>query len=106
MSRMKTGIAAAVVLLSTSMLSGSVSAMPANGLTPAVTQAAGGVEKVRWVCGPYRCWWAPGPYWPGTPRWGWGHPGWWRGGWGWHRWGRHGGGWGWHGRGGWHGRRW
>jgi len=91
MSRLKIGLAAAVVLLSTSMLSGSASAMPANGLAPAA-QAAGGIEKVRWVCGPYRCWWAPGPYWPG-PRWGWG-------GWGWHR------GWGWRRGWGWHGRRW
>jgi plasmid stabilization system protein ParE len=91
MSRLKIGLAAAAMLLSTSMLSGA-SAMPAaNGLAPAATQAASGIQKVRWVCGPYRCWWAPGPYWRGGPRWGWGGWG-WRDRWGWHR------GWGWHGR--------
>lgn len=59
-------------------------------------------EAVRWVCGPYRCWWRPGPYYGGygfygRPRpWGYGY-GWRRPGWGG----------GWHG-GGWHGgwRRW
>jgi hypothetical protein len=32
-------------------------AMP-NGLPTAATQSSG-VENVRWVCGPYRCWWQP-----------------------------------------------
>jgi hypothetical protein len=79
MSKVRIAMATAVVLLSAGMLSGSASAMPANGLAPAVTPAAGSVEKVNWVCGPYRCWWAPGPYWPGRPVG-------WRG-WGWHGWG-------------------
>jgi len=85
MSRLKIGIAAAAVLLGTSMLSGGALAMPANGLAPAAPQTAAPIQNVRWVCGPFRCWWAPGPYWRG-PLWGW------RGGWGWHH------GWGWHGR--------
>jgi hypothetical protein len=92
MSKVKMAMAAAAVLLSSGMVSGSASAMPANGLTPTITQTAGSVEKVRWVCGPYRCWWGPGPYWPGRPVG-------WRGGWGWH-------GWGWHGGWGWRGHRW
>jgi hypothetical protein len=90
MRKVKMATAAAVVLLSSGILSGSASAMPANGLTPPVAQAAGNVENVRWVCGPYRCWWAPGPYWPGRPIG-------WRGGWG---------GWGWHGGWAWRGHRW
>jgi hypothetical protein len=63
------------------------SAMP-NGLpstsaaVPAV-EAPSYVENVRWVCGPYRCWWQPGPYGFYGPRpWG---PG-WGPGWRWHRW--------------------
>lgn len=80
MSKIRIGVAAAAVLLSAGIVSGSASAMPANGLTSAVPQAAGGVEKVAWVCGPYRCWWQPGGYWY-RPGWGW-HGGW--GGWGWH----------------------
>jgi hypothetical protein len=58
------------------------SAMPlADQSVAAVATPAQAVEKTRWVCGPYRCWWRPG--------WGWHRP------WGWHRWGwhRH---WGWH----------
>ena len=72
-------------------VSDKASAMPLNGLTPAVTQSAVSLEKAAWVCGPYSCWWRPGPYWHrhwgyGGPRryWGWGG--------GWHRWHR----WGWH----------
>ncbi len=52
------------------------SAMPlADQSVAAVATAAPGVEKTRWACGPYRCWWHPGWGWRG-----WGHP------WGWHRW--------------------
>lgn len=65
------------------------SAMPMTGVMPQVSN----VEQVRWVCGPYRCWWRPNFY-PGPygfygggprfygPRFGWG------GGWhrGWRRW--------------------
>ena len=32
-------------------------AMP-NGI-PSAAHASGAVENVRWVCGPYRCWWQP-----------------------------------------------
>jgi len=70
------------------LLAGTASAMPLNGLTPAAAQTAEGVQDVAYVCGPYRCWWRPGPYWGGGPYWG---P---RPYWGWHRWGWHR--WGWH----------
>jgi hypothetical protein len=72
--------ALAFAALSAATASGTVSAMPADGLAPAAQQVAGDVQDVRWVCGPYRCWWTPGPYW-GGPYWGprpnWHH-------WGWH----------------------
>ncbi len=63
---------------------GNASAMPRNGL--ATKQISNGVQGVRWVCGPYRCWWTPRPYWGPRPFYGYG--------WGWHRWGWHR--WGWH----------
>jgi hypothetical protein len=76
----------ALALLGSSMAIGEASAaMPVNGLAPA-KQIANGVQDVRYVCGPYRCWWRPGPYW-GHRYWGYGR-------WGWHRWGGHR--WGWH----------
>jgi hypothetical protein len=72
--------ALAFAALSAAMASGTVSAMPADGLAPAAKQVAGDVQDVRWMCGPYRCWRTPGPYW-GGPYWGprpyWHH-------WGWH----------------------
>ena len=63
---------------------GAASAMP-NGLSALAQTQASDVQDVRWVCGPYRCWWRPGFYrgfrtyafigprrhWWG-PRWGWG----------------------------------
>jgi len=76
-----TGLALAA-LLGAYMVVGQAAAMPADGLKAAASQV-GNVQDVRWVCGPYRCWWAPGPYW------GYGPGPYWRGGWGWRR------GWGW-----------
>lgn len=35
------------------------SAMPVTNLAGATP---GQVENVRWVCGPYRCWWRPNYY--------------------------------------------
>jgi hypothetical protein len=75
--------ALAVVALSGSTIAvGRASAMPMDSLVSATTQVADNVQNVRWVCGPYRCWWGPGPYW-GGPYWG---P---RPYWGWRRWGWH-----------------
>jgi hypothetical protein len=70
--------ALAFAALSAAMASGTVSAMPADGLAPAAQQVAGDVQDVRWVCGPYRCWWTPGPYLGGPGP----HPYWHH--WGWH----------------------
>jgi hypothetical protein len=72
--------------LAASLVSGALvakgSAAPVNGMAAISQQVAGEVQKVRLVCGPYRCWWRPGPYW-GWRRWGWYRPGWRR--WGYRR---------------------
>ena len=51
------GLALAAVL-GAGLATGQASAMPANGLASAATAAAAtnGVQDVRYVCGPYRCW--------------------------------------------------
>lgn len=38
------------------MMAPAASAAMPNGLPTTATQSSG-VENVRWVCGPYRCWW-------------------------------------------------
>jgi hypothetical protein len=63
------------------MLIGKASAAPLNGMAAVSQQVTNEVQNVRWVCGPYRCWWRPGPYWRPYGYWG---PR-----WGWHRWGWH-----------------
>ena len=76
---------AGLFLLGAATFSNPAAAMPIIDLH-AQTPAA--VDQVRWVCGPYRCWWrpnywAPGPYaFYAGPRfyarpWGWRR---------WHRW--------------------
>jgi hypothetical protein len=88
MRHLKIAALAVTAVLSASALGGGASAMPLSGLASVATQRADSVEQVRWACGPYRCWWRPGPYWGGPywrPHYGY---------WGWHRWG--GRGWGWH----------
>jgi hypothetical protein len=50
-----------------------------NGLSSAVTnELSSNVENVRWVCGPYRCWWRPNYYYGWYRPWGWRY--------GWRRW--------------------
>lgn len=68
MHSVKTAALALAALLASSMVIGKASAMPANALAAAAKEVTG-VQDVYWVCGPYRCWWAPGPYWRG-PYWG------------------------------------
>jgi hypothetical protein len=76
MEKLKIAVAAFAIVAGVTMMAGSGSAMPVNGQLPAATDSRATLQQVRWVCGPYRCWWAPGPYWGGPPRWGW---------YGWHR---------------------
>jgi hypothetical protein len=84
MSKLKLLCAAAV--LCGSFVATAASAMP---LVPLSSPAASSVdvEQVRWVCGPYRCWWRPNFY-PGYRAYGfYPRPHW--GGWRygrWHRW--------------------
>lgn len=68
MHALRTALAAAIVGGS---LIGTAVAMPAENLS---ARSAALVQKTAWVCGPYRCWWRPGPgYWGYGPRWGWYH---------------------------------
>jgi len=75
MKRLKYVLAGAAALGAVAFASGSASAMP-NGLSS--NALASNVEQVRWVCGPYRCWWRPNLYYG---YYGWGPR--WRY---WHRW--------------------
>jgi len=60
MTETKTAMVATLVLgVATLLLSPAANAMPVDGLAIATTQSADGIQKVRWVCGPYRCWWRP-----------------------------------------------
>jgi hypothetical protein len=75
-------------VLSAGAIMNEASAMPMNGISAAATAVSDTAKEVRYVCGPYRCWWRPGGYWVGRPyayRWGYHRWGWHR--WGWHRWG-------------------
>jgi len=83
-------LAVALVLGATALAlpaaSTSAAAMPLAGLDPAVVRdgQTAQIDQVRWVCGPYRCFWQPNYYayggWGGPgPRWGYGP------GWGYHR---------------------
>jgi hypothetical protein len=88
MGKLRIATAAFALLAGASLMSGSASAMPINGQLPVATNTSAEIQQVRWVCGPYRCWWRPGPYYYPGPRWGyygWHRPWGWRGGWGWHR---------------------
>lgn len=73
MRNMKTAAFTAAALLGSTMMIGTVAAMPLNGL-PGASQHAG-VQDVRLVCGPRGCWHEPGPYWRyhRFGRWGWYH---------------------------------
>ena len=72
----KSAFAAVLALAAVGLSAPSASAMPL-GLAPATALSTPGVQidNVRWVCGPYRCFWrpnsvvpAPLPYW-GGPYW-------------------------------------
>ncbi len=56
---LKSGLAAALALGALALGAPKASAMP-MGLAPIATGAQ--IDHVRWVCGPYRCYWRP-DYW-------------------------------------------
>ena len=59
---------AAVALATLGLSASSASAMPVGLDSAVVTSATSAqIDNVRWVCGPYRCFWRPN-YW-GGPRW-------------------------------------
>ena len=77
---LKMTLVAAAALGGVAMASGSASAMPMAGLDKSAATVAGKVENVRWVCGPFRCFYRPGFY-GGYGGYGWRGYG-WRGGYG------------------------
>lgn len=90
-ARMKlAALASGLVLGAAALGSEKALAMPLldSGVAHA-TDPAAAIENVRWVCGPYRCWWRPNYY--GPRPWGYGY------GYGWRRpyygWGGYYGGW-------------
>jgi hypothetical protein len=52
----KTVAAALALGVATLLLSPTAHAMPVDGLAIATARVADGIQNVRWVCGPYRCW--------------------------------------------------
>jgi hypothetical protein len=67
LNNLKYVLAGTAALGAAVLTSGSASAMP-NGLSS--DALASNVEQVRWVCGPYRCWWRPNyGYYGWGPRW-------------------------------------
>jgi hypothetical protein len=63
MNSRKIVLAASAALLAGGLTLGSAAAMPLSGLAIAASELQTNAEHVRWVCGPYRCWWRPAPYW-------------------------------------------
>ena len=59
---LRTTVLAAAVCAGSGAMLGEATAMPADGLAAATKQVASGVEPARYVCGPYRCAWRPGPW--------------------------------------------
>jgi len=53
---LKSGLAAALAFGALTLGAPAASAMPI-GLAPAIPGAQ--IDAVRWVCGPYRCYWVP-----------------------------------------------
>lgn len=82
----KPAFAALVFMLASIAFTPEASALPGVDRAPAA-QGEQGLQKVRWVCGPYRCWRQPGYGGPGYGYgWGSGYGGWgpgygWGGGW-------------------------
>ena len=56
-----TVLAAITALSATGLFSKPAAAMPAADLA-AATDAVSNSQNVAWVCGPFRCWWAPRRY--------------------------------------------
>jgi hypothetical protein len=49
------------ILCAATMAALPAAAMPVDNIARA-SQANANIDQVRWVCGPYRCWWRPNYY--------------------------------------------
>ena len=58
MNKAKLILIAATAAVGLALASGSASAMP-NGLPSGVQAQESQLQDVRWICGPFRCWWRP-----------------------------------------------
>jgi hypothetical protein len=78
--KLKLALLTAAAIGAAALTSGTAAAMPIANLN---AHQSANVEQVRWVCGPFRCWWRPNFYgaydFYGPPRF-YHHP------WGWRRW--------------------
>ena len=52
---------AAIIVLAAGLLAKPAAAMPAGNLATAASGLSD-TQTVAWVCGPFRCWWAPRRY--------------------------------------------
>jgi hypothetical protein len=59
MTRIKSVLAATAIAM-TAMIGGAA-AMPASNLDNS-SRGVSATQDVRWVCGPFRCWWRPNFY--------------------------------------------
>jgi hypothetical protein len=62
MNILKVTMVAAIGLAATGLSLGNAQAMPIGGLSAGTTDISDGLQSVRWVCGPFRCWWRPDVY--------------------------------------------
>jgi hypothetical protein len=62
MQSFKTALAAITVLGGVSLMASAPLAMPANGLAAMSKPSSFDVQKVVWLCNPFRCSWRPN-YW-------------------------------------------
>ena len=91
MKQLQYALVAAAALGGLAVASSPASALP-NFVPTISTESPSDIQDVRWVCGPYHCWWhhswygsyGAGPGW--EPGWGWRHHWGWRP-WGWRHWG-------------------
>jgi hypothetical protein len=58
----KTSLATIFILCGANLMASAPGAMPANGLAAMSTASTPAVQKVVWLCSPFRCSWRPN-YW-------------------------------------------
>jgi hypothetical protein len=73
MKRFRLAVTGVMAVCATALATGTASAMPVSGLANAASEMVTDVQSVRWVCGPFRCWWRPS-YYPYYGGYAWGGP--------------------------------